>query len=159
MLKNVLMLALVSLVAFSSCSGEDAENSEGAEVANAVAGTYTGTGQVAYFGGSENCSSVRMILSAQGTRFTIEERTISCDTIKTEIEEPIVLEVRGNSLLYKNTVVGSLTNSKFELQYSDDGYKVAVKLEFNGTAYIYSEAWTGADPQQNMQFNGALTKK
>ncbi len=159
MLKKIIMLATVSLLSLSSCSDSSSESKEGAEVANAVAGTYAGTGQVAYFGGTENCPTVRIIFSAQGSQFTIEERTISCDTIKTEIEKPIVLEVRGNSLVYKNTIVGTLTNSKMELQYSEDGYRVAVKVEANGSTHTYSESWTGADPQQNMQFNGTLVKE
>lgn len=157
-MKNLLLIFTIAFT-FLGC-GEATDNKEGAQVALDAAGTYSGTGTATMFGSTENCTTVLMVLSASGTRFTIEERRIKCTNLESEVQEPINLEIRGNALFYRNSQVGTLTDTEFNLNYSQDGYKIAVRMVANNNStYSYSESWSAADPQGNVQFRSTLTKR
>lgn len=157
-MKNFMLVIFIALLLLG-CSGSS-ENKEGGQIALDAAGTYSGSGTATLFGSIENCPTVVLVFSASASRFTIEERSIKCVNIESEIEEPINLEIRGSALFYRNAQVGTLSNTEISLNYSESGYRVALRLRANeDSTYTYSESWSAADPQNNMQFQGKLTKR
>ncbi len=157
------MKLLISLMALSfslvSCSGSDTKNQDGNAIAAFASGTYVGTGKASALGLEEKCTNIRLTLSSQADKMTIEERAIYCGTYQSVLQKPLTLDIRGNDLYYKNASVGSINGEKIQFTYSQDGYKVAVLFQPNTTSYTYNESWTAADPTENLQVSSTLKKQ